>query len=271
MTDSVVISSTEQIIDTLTGVVDDVSDRVLLAAVTGSHQYGFSSVDSDYDVRGCYIEPLDTFLTLGYPRQVLEKTQVVDGLEIDLVLFDIRKFLQLLLAGNGNVLEALYSPLHIVEDGLWLPKLRGIASLAVSKRTIHHYLGFADSIWTKFVGKPEKRVKELLYVYRTLLTGLYLADAGILLANLPLLAKYYKCSWLQELIDKKVNGTEKMIEDFSEWFDFYEGQYQQLRERLEEAIENDGILPSPHSKQLIDAGRYADEFLIEIRRETDRE
>src|SRR5215470_13389247 len=84
---------------------------LLFATVSGAHLYGFPSPDSDYDLRGVHILPVRECVGLDPGRETIEISEVRDGLEIDLVTHDAKKFFLLLLKKNGYVLEQLYSPL----------------------------------------------------------------------------------------------------------------------------------------------------------------
>jgi predicted nucleotidyltransferase len=116
--------------------------RLLFATVSGAHLYGFPSPDSDYDLRGAHILPLPRVVGLDPGPETIEVSEVVDGLELDLVTHDVHKFFGLLLKRNGYVLEQLMSPLVIhttpehVELTTLVPRL-------VTRHHSHHYLGFA--------------------------------------------------------------------------------------------------------------------------------
>src|SRR5215471_13280340 len=84
---------------------------LLFATISGAHLYGFPSPDSDFDVRGVHILPVERVIGLDVKQETLEASRVIEGLEIDVVTHDIRKFFGLLLKKNGYVLEQLYSPL----------------------------------------------------------------------------------------------------------------------------------------------------------------
>src|SRR4026208_961793 len=84
---------------------------LLFATISGAHLYGFPSPDSDYDLRGVHILPARESVGLDPGRETIEISEVRDGLEIDLVTHDAKKFFLLLLKKNGYVLEQLFSPL----------------------------------------------------------------------------------------------------------------------------------------------------------------
>lgn len=84
---------------------------LLFATVSGSHLYGFNSPDSDFDLRGAHLLPIQDVIGLRAQHDTIERTGIKEGLEIDLVTHDVKKFFGLMLKKNGYVMEQLYSPL----------------------------------------------------------------------------------------------------------------------------------------------------------------
>ncbi|MDO8433705.1 MAG: nucleotidyltransferase domain-containing protein, partial [Candidatus Binatus sp.] len=82
---------------------------VLLAVESGSRAWGFSSTDSDYDVRFIYIRRPEWYLSIDLENQrdVIEQP-LAD--EIDLSGWDIRKALKLFHKSNPPLLEWLQCP-----------------------------------------------------------------------------------------------------------------------------------------------------------------
>jgi len=111
---------------------------LLFATVSGAHLYGFPSPDSDWDLRGAHILPLDGVIGLNDPEETIERMEVVDGIELDLVTHDVRKFLRLLLKPNGYVLEQLLSPL-VVQSTPEHAELCALAPGCFTKHHAHHY------------------------------------------------------------------------------------------------------------------------------------
>jgi uncharacterized protein len=158
---------------------------------------------------------------------------VREGLELDLVTHDIKKFFDLLLRRNGYVLEQLYSPL-IVYTTPEHDELKAIASSCITKHHSHHYLGFAQTQWKLFEKEQPRRVKPLLYVYRVLLTGIHLMQTGEVQANLVKLNEKFQLSYIPDLIARKLGGQEQsMLEDAD--IEFYRQEYDRLVNLLEEA------------------------------------
>src|SRR5436305_11289963 len=82
---------------------------LLFATVSGAHLYGFPSPDSDFDLRGVHVLPLREVVGLQTGPETVERSGVRDGIELDLVTYDARKFFGLLLRKNGYVLEQVLS------------------------------------------------------------------------------------------------------------------------------------------------------------------
>src|SRR5512145_3430674 len=85
----------------------------LFATISGAHLYGFPSPDSDVDLRGTFVLPLDAVLRLREPEETITVTQIQAGTEVDWVAHDIHKFARLMLKRSGYVLEQLFSPLVV--------------------------------------------------------------------------------------------------------------------------------------------------------------
>jgi predicted nucleotidyltransferase len=216
---------------------------LLFATISGAHLYGFPSPDSDFDLRGVYLLPLNAVIGLKTGPETIERSGIHDGLEIDLVTHDARKLFGLLLRKNGYVLEQVLSPL-IVHAMPAHAELKEIAARCVTRHHAHHYLGFAATQWKLFEKESPPRVKPLLYVYRVLLTGIHLMQTGVVEANLVRLNEWAKLPYLNDLIQRKMAGAEK--ERLSEPdVAFYRSEYDRLRETLQQAHEASGLPESP--------------------------
>jgi uncharacterized protein len=103
---------------------------LIFATISGAHLYGFPSPDSDFDLRGVHVLPLKEVVGLQTGPETIEKSGDHDGLDIDLVTHDAKKFFGLLLKKNGYVLEQVLSPLvvHTTPDH---GELKEIAVLCV--------------------------------------------------------------------------------------------------------------------------------------------
>lgn len=208
---------------------------LLFATISGAHLYGFPSPDSDFDLRGVHLLPLEEVVGLNIGQETIEKSGIHDGLEIDLVTHDAKKFFELMLKKNGYVMEQVLSPL-IIHTTPEHEELKAIAADCLTKHHAHHYLGFAATQWKLFQKEDPPRGKPLLYVYRVLLTGINLMRTGEVEANLVKLNETFRLPYLPELIERKVGGTEKGTLDQTD-LAFHEKEYDRLRNELELAFE----------------------------------
>ncbi|MFE4086209.1 DNA polymerase beta superfamily protein [Streptomyces sp. YIM B13502] len=177
-------------------------DPVLFATVSGAHLYGFPSRDSDVDLRGAHLLPAVALVGLREPDETRSRMWVRDGVEMDLVTHDLRKFVRLMLRRNGYVLEQLLSPL-VVHTTEAHRELVALAPGVFTSHHAHHYRGFAGTQWRLFERNGE--LKPLLYTFRVLLTGIHLMRAGEVRAHLPTLAGEVPeaPAYLPEVIDAK--------------------------------------------------------------------
>ena len=190
----------------LQGIVSQ-GPKPLFATVSGAHLYGFESTDSDYDLRGAFVAPLEQVLRLRTPEETLSILEERDGLELDWVAHDISKFARLMTKRNGYVLEQLFSPL-VVLGGSWLDELRVIGAGCVIRHLYHHYSGFVSNQRKRLEG-GEQTVKRLLYCYRVLLTGIHVLRTGSIESNLTTLNDEYRIPEIPILIERKRTGKEK--------------------------------------------------------------
>ncbi|MFI7404629.1 DNA polymerase beta superfamily protein [Streptomyces sp. NPDC049541] len=185
----------------LTPVVAEQPDPVLFATVSGAHLYGFPSRDSDVDLRGVHLLPTADLLGLREPDETRSRMWDRDGVELDLVTHDLRKFVRLMLRRNGYVLEQLLSPL-VVHTTDRHRELAALAPGVLTSHHAHHYRGFANTQWRLFEKTGE--LKPLLYTFRVLLTGIHLMRSGEVQAHLPtLLGEVDAPAYLPELIAAK--------------------------------------------------------------------
>ena len=101
-------------------------------------------------------------------------------------------------------------------------------------------------------------MKPLLYVYRVLLTGIHLMRTGEVQANLGRLNETFKLSYIPELIERKIAGTEKERLDKVD-VGFHQQEYERLRSELEQAYWESRLPEAPVGM----AG--LDELLVRLR------
>jgi len=248
---------------------------LLFATISGAHLYGFPSPDSDFDLRGAHVLPLEKVIGLEVRDETVEDSRVIEELEMDIVSHDVRKFFGLLLKKNGYVLEQLFSPLivHTTPEHAELKEIcsprrrRGNESHSfsgesqrlltssptsgggvITKHHSHHYFGFAETQWKLFLKESPRRAKPLLYVYRVLLTGIHLMRTGEVEANLATLNETFRLFHIADLIERKTCGENTSLNDAEA--SFHESEYQRLRRELQLAHEASQLpeLPSEETR-----------------------
>jgi hypothetical protein len=193
--------------------------------------------------------PLEEVVGLRTGQETVEESGVHDGLEIDLVTHDARKFFGLLLKKNGYVLEQVLSPL-VVHTTPEHAELKEIARQCVTRHHAHHYLGFAETQWRLFQKEDPPHVKPLLYVYRVLLTGIHLMKTGEVQANLGRLNESFKLPYIPDLIERKVGGTEKGRLERAD-LGFHQREYERLRVELEQAHQESKLPEAPSGASVL--------------------
>lgn len=230
----------------------------LFATVSGAHLYGFESPDSDYDLRGAFVAPLDEVLRMGEPNETISVIEMHGPLELDWVAHDVLKFARMLTRRNGYVLEQLFSP-HVVLGGSWLDELRKIGTGCIVSHLFHHYKGFAGN-QCKLLSDGDQTVKRLLYCYRVLLTGIHVLRTGRIEAHLPSLLQDHDLDRIPALIERKRNGAEKGRLEAGE-AESHMASLQRLSADLEAAF-SDCTLPAEVSSY-----EALDDFVVRVRME----
>ena len=222
-----------QVLDELT------AHPYLFSTITGTHQYGFTSPDSDIDVRGAFVAPRSEIPNLKKATNHASFMGIIDGREADGVVFEIGRYMELVLKGSGNLIEELFSPVVLL-PGDYLEELRAAVRSCLSRQIIRHYLGFFDSCIKKLRSdKKPPEVKTALYAQRLALTGIEVLREGQLQAHLPTLAEEFELDHVEGWIAMKVTEHEPIPDRLLEPMI---GQLLPWRERIREAATG-SVLP----------------------------
>lgn len=244
-------------------VVDGVLEREqakrhhLVVALSGAHAYGFPSPDSDVDLKGVHVLPTAVLVGLGCPEPAVSRMEVIDGVEVDYSSNEILGVLLGVVKGNGNYIERIVGRTLLLES----PHLAGLQELtrgALSRRVYGHYKGFSTSQLHELERSTAKTAKLLLYVFRTLLTGVHMLRTGELVTDLYQLIGEYELPEVARLIEAKRAG-EKMVlgrEEVEAWT----SQIPPLYERMEKARDGSILPETPVNVAELDR------WLVELRR-----
>ena len=227
----------------------------VFATISGAHLYGFASADSDVDLRGAFLRPVEDVLGLHPSPETIsvEDKSVVD---LDWVAHDLRKFAKMMTQHNGYVLEQLYSPLVVLTSPAH-EELRALGRGCITRPVVRHYRGFARGR-RKRLGEPNPTVKHLLYAYRVLLTGVHVMRTGRLVMNVSQLNETFGIAAIDELVRRKREGSEKMALSAQE-VRSHDGTLEKLERELMEAHDASELPDEPTSMTALDA------FVVRIR------
>ena len=180
---------------------------LVFASVHGSRLYGFDTSQSDRDIKGCHLLPLDTIIGLDQtnPRVEIREDETPP---ISLVTHDARKYFNLLLNHNAQILEEIFSPLTVRTTEAH-EELRQIAQTHLTRRHSAHHLATARKLMLDRIERTDAPdIKFALHMYRCLLTGLHLMKTGEMEVHLPTLNTQANLAHIDELLARRQEGPE---------------------------------------------------------------
>lgn len=155
------------------GIIEERGLRPLFAGVKGSVVYELPGTHVDLDVRVVYRAKTADILSLNPPRPIVE---VMEG-ELDLVGWEVGKFLAMLLNNNGNMVELTQTPEHLTRASRSGEPLREMGSHFLTRRLGDYYKGYAYSQF-KRAQHQIRTGKGILYTYREMYAGIWLMRTG---------------------------------------------------------------------------------------------
>jgi uncharacterized protein len=143
--------------------------KILFACESGSRGWEFPSIDSDFDVRFIYVQPVKNYLS------IIQRDDHLDfdiSSELDISGWDLKKVLRLTRKSNTTPLEWLQSPIFYRNDTTFRDDLWKISQGYYNQcSNIHHYLGIAKGALATVANEDEIKIKKLFYVLRPLLAA----------------------------------------------------------------------------------------------------
>lgn len=160
----------------------NVEPYVFLRVVVGSHAFGLATETSDEDRRGIYLPSADWHWSLAKPPEQVES--IIDG--IDVVDWEIEKFLTQALKGNPTILETLWSPIVLHSDALG-DELRAMRTAFLSRAIGGTFSGYAKSQFHKMQSSVARgegfKAKHAMHLIRLLHSGIYACQHGEILVD----------------------------------------------------------------------------------------
>ena len=160
---------------TLTQIEQQENCRILLAVESGSRAWGFSSSDSDYDVRFVYVRPKEHYLKLEQTRDVIE-LPIDDTLDVN--GWDLKKLLQLLQKSNPTVFEWFSSPIVYRSSAYADRLMQFLPQYFCSKSGLWHYLSMAESNYRECLRGDMVKAKKYFYALRPVLACRHILATG---------------------------------------------------------------------------------------------
>ena len=227
----------------------------IFTVVTGAHNFGFPSHNSDIDIRGVYVAPTDRML--GLRRRANEPVfdYFSDDRELDVTIEELGKYLELLCKSNGDRLEWINSDFLLSSGPDFYSLKNTVEKAGVSKKLLNYYLHFGQNVWNGETNADG--IKRDLYTLRIYMTGIKLLEEGVVDSNLPRLNQKFGFSVVDELITLKEKDEKRGSEGYSRErvAEVVEG----LDERIQRSVER-STLPDEPDKDWIN------EYLIGLRR-----
>jgi len=155
----------------------DENIKILFAIESGSRAWRFQSANSDYDVRFVFVRPLNEYIKLNKHEEVISvnydeqfKICPPEKALIDIVGFDIFKFLNLLSKSNPTAIEWLMS--DIIYYGEPNKVFQKFALNNFNEISLYsHYLSLARNNFRPIKTKKNVTYKKYLYVLRGLINA----------------------------------------------------------------------------------------------------
>ncbi len=160
----------------------DLRRHVVYLVVVGSRGFGLATESSDEDRRGVYLPPAELTWSLDKPPGQIEWRE--PGVEV--VCWELEKFLRLALDANPNLLECLWAPavLHADETGRELRDLRGAF---LSRKLYKTYSGYVESQFAllkrRLARTGDYKPKHAMHLVRLLLSGVHALRSGDILVD----------------------------------------------------------------------------------------
>jgi uncharacterized protein len=213
----------DKILNSLADIEKKYNVKIVMAIESGSRAWGFSSDDSDFDVRCVHVGEIDNYIGLeGVPKQINEFKD-----ELDIESWDIKKFAELSLKSNPQIEEWIRSKIVYI-DRNFLNQFRSIFDGGCSKNYLRvHYLNMAKQNYSKYmsIGLAHS-CKKYLYVLRAIACANFIEKHNKLpplhykevIPCLPEYARKFfeKCVITKNLTEKAEITPNKNISDFIE-------------------------------------------------------
>lgn len=192
----------EHILSSLNSIEKSRNIKILYACLCGSRASGIENINTDYDIKFVYVrKPYDYLTVEQSPADSIcaassayhEHTSIV----IDMIGYDLRRFLRLLLESKSEVFEMIKSPCIILKDDI-INDIISISDLYFSPVNLaHHYHQKANTYFSilnkiksdvthpgTYAYKRKIRLKTILAILKTAYIEKYEEIPPVILSDL---------------------------------------------------------------------------------------
>ena len=191
--------------------------KIFHAVESGSRAWGFSSKDSDYDIRFLYYHQPKWYFSVSKQADNLVKME--ENNLLDFAGWELKKALNLLLKGNMSLYEWIHSPI-VYKQTDEFPHFQALTQESYNpKALVFSYIGLAENNYKAYADREKPKLKKYLYILRTLAACRWIEQQQtpppIEMDKLKEVFRQDSLIWdfLNKLIEEKKKGTELGIID----------------------------------------------------------
>ena len=155
-----------EILEELKKIEEENNIKIIFASDTGSRTLGYSTEESDYDLRFIYIQKPENYLKLKEGKDTIQKKVSIDNgmkSDFDFVGFDIKKALNLIASTNIQVWQWLFSSKVYIETVSSNEMKKISADFFELKKFYHQYAGIISNNYKRKI-KNQKEIKSKYYI-----------------------------------------------------------------------------------------------------------
>ncbi len=177
--------------------------KILFAVENGSRAWKMDSKDSDYDVRFVYVKDIKEYIQIKQPRDVIE----LDKGLIDMVGFDIFKFVKMLASSNPTMIEWLNSDITYYRKQNKV--FQKFAEKHYNPKALYfHYKSMCNNNYVKYLKSGNLvTYKKYLYAYRGLVNAKWVINKK----TLPPIEFKKAIEGMKNIIPKEITEKLKVI------------------------------------------------------------
>lgn len=165
-----------RIMDELDKIGEEHDVEIIYACESGSRAWGFSSTDSDYDVRFIYVEKPKAYMKVNRGRDVIEKP--IDAV-LDISGWSLHKALGLMWKSNPALYEWLDSPIVYRNQPTVMDQFRALAPHYFKPEAAwYHYRSLCFNTFDRHLSDESVRLKKYFYALRPIMAARWVLEKG---------------------------------------------------------------------------------------------